>query len=146
MKILVSACLLGENCKYNGKNNFKQLIVDLASKFELVPICPESFGGLSIPRLPSEIANDKVINASDIDVTFEFNNGAYKTLQIALDKQVKYAILKEKSPSCGVHYIYDGTFTGQLIPGQGITTRLLEANGIKCFADTEIDKLLKELA
>lgn len=89
MKILVSACLLGENYKYNGKNNLNQLVVDLANDFELIPICPEVFGGLSIPRLPSEIAGDKVINASDIDVTLEFNNGAYKALKIALDNQVK---------------------------------------------------------
>ncbi len=142
MKILVSACLLGENYKYNGKNNYNNLVVSLAKDFEIFPICPEVFGGLSVPRLPSEILNDKVINDSDIDLTLEFKNGAYKALQIALDNDIKYAILKEKSPSCGVRQIYDGTFSGNLIVGKGITTRLLEEHGIKCFSELEIDLFL----
>ena len=145
MKILVSACLIGENYKYNGKNNLNEGVVRLADKFELIPICPEVFGGLSIPRLPSEICEDKVINASDIDVTLEFQRGAYKALEIAKENNIKYAILKEKSPSCGVNLIYDGSFTGNMLNDSGITTRLLKKHGINCFNELEIDKLLEEL-
>lgn len=145
MKILVSACLLGENCKYNGKNNFNSLVAELANSFEIIPICPEVFGGLTTPRLPSEINGEFVINEAGVDVTYEFNKGANLALQIALKENIKYAILKEKSPSCGVNKIYDGNFNGTLLAGKGITCQLLEQNGIKCFSENEIDLLLADL-
>lgn len=145
MKILVSACLLGENLKYNGKNNFNEVVAKLAESFELVPICPEVLGGLTIPRLPSEINEDRVVNSAEVDVTYEFLKGANLALEKALKENIKYAILKEKSPSCGVHKIYDGTFSGILIKGQGIACSLLEKKGIKCYNENEIDKLLEEL-
>lgn len=145
MKILVSACLLGENFKYNGKNNLDPNVLALAKNFELVPICPEVLGGLSTPRLPSEVLGDEVYNTSEINVTHEFKKGADAALEIAQKENIKYAILKEKSPSCGTNYIYDGTFSGNLIEGKGIAVRLLEANGIKCFSELQIDKLLEEL-
>lgn len=145
MKILVSACLLGENCKYNGKNNFNSLVAELANSFEIIPICPEVFGGLTTPRLPSEINGEFVINEAGVDVTYEFNKGANLALQIALKENIKYAILKEKSPSCGVNKIYDGNFNGTLLTGKGITCQLLEKNGIKCYNENEIDLLLADL-
>lgn len=145
MKILVSACLLGENLKYNGKNNFNEVVAKLAESFELVPICPEVLGGLTIPRLPNEINEDRVVNSAEVDVTYEFIKGANLALEKALKENIKYAILKEKSPSCGVHKIYDGTFSGILIKGQGIACSLLEKKGIKCYNENEIDKLLEEL-
>lgn len=145
MKILVSACLLGENLKYNGKNNFNEVVAKLAESFELVPLCPEVLGGLTIPRLPSEINEDRVVNSAEVDVTYEFLKGANLALEKALKENIKYAILKEKSPSCGVHKIYDGTFSGTLIKGQGIACSLLEKKGIKCYNENEIDKLLEEL-
>lgn len=145
MKILVSACLLGENCKYNGKNNFNSLIAKLTNSFVIIPICPEVLGGLTTPRLPSEINNEFVINEAGVDVTYEFNKGAKLALQTALKENVKYAILKEKSPSCGVNKIYDGNFNGTLLAGKGITCQLLEQNGIKCFSENEIDLLLADL-
>ncbi len=145
MKILVSACLLGENCKYNGKNNFNSLVAELANSFEIIPICPEVFGGLTTPRLPSEINGEFVINEAGVDVTYEFNKGANLALQIALKENIKYAILKEKSPSCGVNKIYDGNFNGTLLTGKGITCQLLEKNGIKCYNENEIDLLLVDL-
>ena len=145
MKILVSACLLGENCKYNGKNNFNSLVAELANSFEIIPICPEVFGGLTTPRLPSEINGEFVINEAGVDVTYEFNKGANLALQIALKENIKYAILKEKSPSCGVNKIYDGNFNGTLLTGKGITCQLLEKNGIKCYNENEIDLLLVDI-
>lgn len=145
MKILVSACLLGCNCKYNGKNNLNEEVRCLAEQFTLIPICPEEFGGLPTPRIPSEILGAKVINKVNEDVTLAFQKGAIKALTIAQKEGCQYAILKEKSPSCGVKQIYDGTFTGRLINGMGITTRLLEANKIKTFSELDITTFLKEV-
>ncbi|MBR3617097.1 MAG: DUF523 domain-containing protein [Acholeplasmatales bacterium] len=142
-KILISACLLGENCKYNGKNNYIDIIEKLKQKYILYPICPEVFGGLSIPRSPSEINGNKVISKEGIDVTSNFLLGANKSLDIALENDIKIAILKDGSPSCGVNYIYDGTFSKTKIKGFGITTKLLSENKIKIYSENEIQELLK---
>ena len=136
--IIVSACLLGENCKYNGKNNYCQKVVDLKGKYNLITICPEVDGGLPIPRIPSEIVNDKVINEAGIDVTNEYNLGAKKALDKALENNVKKAILKAKSPSCGCGYIYDGSFTHTLIKGDGVTTKLFKENNIKVLTEEDL--------
>lgn len=143
MKILVSACLLGHNCKYNGSNNKNDLVLELAKKFTLIPVCPEQFGGLETPRIPSEILGDAVINEAEMDVTYEFNKGALKTLEIAKKEGCKYAILKEKSPSCGVNLIYDGSFTGKLIKGMGVSAKILRENGVKVYSENEISEFLK---
>lgn len=142
-KIIVSACLLGENVKYNGLNNYNPLILKLKEKYELIPICPEVFGGLSIPRNPSEINGDKVINNKGIDVTKEFIDGANKALKIALDNNIKIAILKDGSPSCGKNYIYDGTFTGTKVNNLGICAKLFKENNIVIYSEKEIEELLK---
>ncbi len=134
VKILVSACLLGENCKYNGKNNLTNLNLD---KYEVVPFCPEVSGGLSIPRTPCEIIKNKVISKEGIDCTKEFNLGASLCLDICQKNNITKAILKEKSPSCGVNYIYDGTFSNNLIEGCGVTTKLLLENNIEVFNEIE---------
>lgn len=136
--IIVSACLLGKNCKYNGKNNYCQKVVDLKEKYNLIAICPEVDGGLPIPRIPSEIVNDKVINEAGIDVTNEYNLGAKKALDKALENNVKKAILKAKSPSCGCGYIYDGSFTHTLIKGDGVTTKLFKENNIKVLTEEDL--------
>lgn len=141
-KILISACLIGINCKYNGKNNYIDLIEKLKQKYELIPICPETLGGLSIPRDPSEIINDKVISINNKDVTDNFILGANKALQIAINNNITIAILKDGSPSCGNNYIYDGTFSKNKINGKGITTRLLLQNNIKIYSELEIELLL----
>ena len=130
-KVLVSACLLGVDCKYNGGNNYDEEIFKELEKYELIPVCPEIFGGLSTPRKPSEIVGDKVINNEGLDVTNSFKRGAEETLELAKKLGVKKAILKAKSPSCGNGKIYDGTFTGTIIDGDGITTKLLKENGIE---------------
>lgn len=130
MKILVSACLLGYNVKYNGKNNYNESLNDFLQKHDIIPICPEVMGGLSIPRLSSEIKGNKVINYLGEDVTTYFLNGAFKVLDIVKENNIQVAILKRNSPSCGSDTIYDGTFTHKLIDGNGICAKLLKENGI----------------
>ena len=143
-KLLISSCLIGNNTKYNGKNNYIKEIEQLKLKYELIPICPEVLGGLSIPRDPSEINNDKVISINGRDVTKEFNIGANKALNIALLNNIKYALLKDGSPSCGNTYIYDGTFKNNKIDGIGITTKLLKSNNIKIYNENNLNELLKK--
>ena len=143
-KLIVSACLLGENCKYNGGNNYTQEVAELRDKFNLIPICPECFGGLPIPRVPNEIINGRAISKNGEDFTKEYEDGAEKSLYIANESNCCYAVLKERSPSCGFGKIYDGTFSGTLIDGNGITADLLDKNGIRIFGESEIDKLLDE--
>lgn len=130
MKIMVSACLLGYNVKYDGGNNLNSELIDFLKDYEVISICPEVIGGLSIPRIPSEIINNSVINKEKIDVTKEFTKGAIKTLELAKKNNIKVAILKDGSPSCGSSYIYNGTFTHTRINNLGITSKLLKANGI----------------
>lgn len=110
-KILISGCLVGKNVKYNGGNNYIEIIEELKKKYELIEICPEVFGGLSIPRDPSEILNNKVISINNKDVTDNFISGANKALELAKKYNITKAILKDGSPSCGNTYIYDGSFS-----------------------------------
>ena len=142
--LLVSGCLLGKNTKYNGKNNYIPLIEKIKEKYNIIVICTEVMGGLSIPRDPSEISGNKVINNKMKDVTFEYNKGAKIALELAIKNNCKKALLKEKSPSCGVNYIYDGTFSGNIICGMGITTKLLVSNNIDVYSENEIDLLLND--
>lgn len=137
-KILVSACLLGVDCKYNGGNNYNEKVIEYLKDKEVIPICPEIMGGLSTPRQPSEIIGDKVINKNNINVTKEYQKGASETLKIAKLFNVKKALLKAKSPSCGKGKIYDGTFNNILTSGNGITTNLLEKNGIEVLTEQDI--------
>ena len=143
-KLLVSACLLGENCKYNGGNNYTEEVAELKDKFEFIPICPECFGGLPIPRVPNEIINGRAISKNGEDFTAEYEDGAEKTLYIANENNCCYAVLKERSPSCGFGKIYDGTFSGTLVDGNGMTADLLDKNGIRIFGESKISKLLDE--
>ena len=130
-KILVSACLLGINCKYSGGNNYTDEVMEFLREYEIIPICPEQLGGLPTPRPASEITGNKVMNNEGKDVTINYKNGAEATLKIAKLLGVKKALLKAKSPSCGNGTIYDGTFSGTLIDGDGITTKLLKENNIE---------------
>lgn len=142
MKIAVSSCLLGINCKYNGKSNYNEDIIQLKEKYELIPICPEVLGGLPTPRVPSEIINDKVVNQEGLDVTINYNDGANKALKILKENDIKIAILKSKSPSCGKGQIYDGTFTHTLILGNGITTQLFLENDILVLNENNFKEYL----
>ena len=120
MKIMVSACLLGENCKYDGGNNRNEALPEMLSGHEIIPVCPEVAGGLPVPRIPVEIVNGKAVNRNGEDVDAAFRKGAEKTLEIAEREKPDLIILQSRSPSCGVNEIYDGTFTGKKIPGHGI--------------------------
>ena len=138
-KIIVSACLLGEACRYDGKSKPCEKVLRLAEKYELIPVCPEVFGGLSTPRPPSEMqADGRFINSAGEDVTANYRRGAEKTLDIARENGCRLAVLKEKSPSCGVHSRYDGTFTRTLINDSGITASLLRENGITVLSEEDL--------
>lgn len=144
-KVLVSACLIGEKCRYDGKGFLTNRINDLLKICSIIPICPETIGGLKTPRSPSEIIGDKVINSEGIDVTDQYKNGAFIAEEICVTQGIKYALLKEKSPSCGTHQIYDGNFNKTLISGVGITTQRLKKIGVLCYSENEIDLLINEL-
>ncbi len=145
MKIIVSSCLLGELVRYNGKATSHNLHnnKNLVNKFNIISFCPEICAGMEIPREPAEIMNgdgesvlkgdSRVITISNTDVTDFFRKGAELTFKKAVDNKVLFAILKNGSPSCGSSYIYDGTFSGKMIKGVGVTTALLEKNGITVF-------------
>ena len=137
-KILVSACLLGVDCKYSGGNNLNEKVLDYIKDYEVIPVCPEIMGGLSTPRPPSERIGDKVLNNQGIDVTNEYTKGANETLKLAKLFNVKKALLKAKSPSCGKGKIYDGTFKGVLVTGNGVTVELLESNGIEVITEQDL--------
>ncbi len=141
--ILVSACLLGENVKYNGKNNYDERIEKLKDLFDIVPICPEVFGGLPTPRIPSEIKGENVVNEKGKDVTYEFNKGAHKVINIVNFCHVRKALLMDRSPSCGVNKIYNGKFNGTLIDGMGYTAKLLKAKGVQLYTLDSIDELIE---
>jgi len=141
MNILVSACLLGVNCKYDGKNNLREEVKALMASHTLVPFCSEVYGGMPTPRIPSERRGDKVINAKGHDVTEYFYKGAEEALKLAKDFNCKYAILKAKSPSCGYGKIYDGSFTGTLTDGDGVTAELLRKHGITVLTENELNHI-----
>ena len=131
MKIMVSACLLGENCKYNGGNNRNAELLRLLFGHTVIPVCPEVLGGLPVPRVPAEIVNGKVTNREGVSVDAAFRLGAAKALALAKQERPDLIILQSRSPSCGVKEIYDGTFSGTLVPGQGIFARMAEAAGFR---------------
>lgn len=142
MNILVSACLLGVNCRYNGMGIFCEELNLLKDRYNLIPVCPEIFGGMKTPREPNEIKEGRVITPSGEDVTDSFKRGAEEVLKLARFYDCKYAILKEHSPSCGCGQIYDGSFLHKIVRGNGITAELLLKNGIRVIGETKIKTLL----
>ena len=142
MKILVSACLLGTPCRYDGKSKRHALIDELSEKHDLVPVCPEVLGGLPTPRTPSERVGERVMMQDGHDVTENYRTGAQKTLETALREGCTLAVLKARSPSCGKGEIYDGTFTKTLISRDGVTAELLAKHGIRVLTEEEILSLL----
>ena len=134
-KLLVSACLLGTPCRYDGKSKRSEAVCALAEAFELIPICPEVLGGLPTPRMASERHGAQVVRKDGQDVTAEYRRGAAVALETARREGVRAAVLKERSPSCGSGEVYDGTFTGALTAGDGVTAELLKANGIAVYGE-----------
>ena len=139
MKIAVSACLVGKNTKYDGTNNYNKAVMEYLKDKEYILICPEVTGGLPTPRVPSERVKDKVINKENIDVTHNFVIGASKTLVELKKQNIELVIVKSKSPSCGYKQIYDGTFTGTIIEGNGVFTELAVKNGLKILTEKDIE-------
>ncbi len=133
MKIMVSACLAGENCKYNGGSNRNEKVLRLMEENEVILVCPEQMGGLPTPRTPCEICNGVVMTKDGRVVDQEFRAGASKCLETALREQPDLIVLQSRSPSCGVKQRYDGTFSGKLTEGSGVTAELLMKNGFQCI-------------
>ena len=136
--ILVSACLLGQSCRYDGKSKPCERVLALKDTYNLIPICPEVMGGLPTPRTPSEICGELVLMKDGRNVTENYNRGAQKALEIARENACTVAILKEKSPSCGSGLIHNGLFDGGLIEGDGITAKLLKSQGILVLGESKI--------
>ena len=129
MKIMVSACLMGENCKYNGGNNLSEKVLEYVRGHEVITVCPEVMGDLPTPRVPAEIVEGIVTAKDGRNVDREFRRGAEIALEMAKENQVDLVILQSRSPSCGPKQIYDGSFTGKKIDGQGVFAQLLMENG-----------------
>lgn len=162
VKVLMSACLLGEEVRYNGSSLelHQRLLAEIGQHCTIIPCCPELAGGLTVPRAPVEIvAREKCVGGESVlsgqarvttaagdDVTAQFIQGAEKALQKCREQNVAIAILTERSPSCGVTMIYDGTFSGNKIAGRGVTTALLRQNGIQVFSQDQLDEALRALA
>ena len=138
---LVSGCLLGIDCRYKGDNCLCSQVAELAKEHTLIAVCPEQLGGLPTPRDPSERQGDRVISVKGADVTRNYLSGAEAALRLALLNGVKIAILKSRSPSCGSGLIYDGTFTGNKVPGDGVCAGLLKKNGIRVYTEEEIGSI-----
>ena len=139
--ILVSACLLGAACKYSGSDNFCPKVAALVKDYHLVPVCPEQLGGLPTPRTPAERQGNRVITKDGRDVTAAYHRGAQEAWKLAKLFGCDTAILKARSPSCGAQGIYDGTFTGTVIPGSGVTAELLRDAGIRVLTEDELEQL-----
>lgn len=142
MRLLVSACLLGAPCRYDGASKGIPLVRALAERHELVPVCPEQLGGLPTPRPPAERQGGRVVNREGRDVTGEYQRGAEAALALGALLGCQGAVLKERSPSCGAGEIYDGTFSKTLTPGDGVTAALLKARGIPVWGESGIGQLL----
>ena len=143
MRILISGCLLGVCCRYDGASKPHPLAAGLAEQHELVPVCPEQLGGLATPRPPAERQGDAVIAKTGTDVTEQYHRGAEETLKLCRLRGCDAAVLKERSPSCGSGEIYDGSFSGTLIAGDGVTAELLKTHGISVYGESQIRELLK---
>ena len=152
-KLLVSACLLGTPCRYDGKSKADARVQALVGKYEIVPVCPEQLGGLPTPRVPSERRGERVVTAGGRDVTEAYRRGAEAALALCQQNGCEAAVLKEKSPSCGCGQIYDGTFSRRpppfwekgaprrLIAGDGVTAEALKAHGITIYGESDVEKL-----
>ena len=144
MKILVSACLLGVACRYDGQSKTYPRIEELCRRHQVVPVCPEIMGGLPTPRVPAERRGAQVITKSGANVTENYDRGAQQVPQLARTMACTVAVLKERSPSCGSGQIYDGTFTGTLTDGWGVAAQLLRENGIRVLGESQLAAFLEE--
>lgn len=145
MNILVSACLMGVNCRYKGDGAMIPEIGPLMEHYCLIPVCPEIMGGLATPRVPAERQGGRVVTKDGGDVTEQYRKGAKETARLAALYGCRYALLKERSPSCGSGRIYDGTFGRRLVPGDGVAAARLKEEGIAVYGESSAGQLLKDL-
>lgn len=143
MNLLISACLMGIRCRYDGGKKPLDCLEQLTDRHVLIPVCPEVLGGLSTPRVPAERIGEKVITQDGRDVTENYQRGAEEALRLARMAGCTHALLKERSPSCGCGTIYDGTFSGSLCRGDGVCGALLKANGIEVLGESRVQELLE---
>ncbi|MFV0498376.1 MAG: DUF523 domain-containing protein [Candidatus Fimivivens sp.] len=141
MNILISACLLGLNCRYDAGNCYQPGLEKLKKRYHFIPICPEVYGGLPTPREPAEIIGNKVVTKSGCNVTAQYEKGAQEAVALARIMGCRIAVLKAKSPACGKGKIYDGSFDGRLVDGNGILVRLLTDAGVIVLSENEIERL-----
>lgn len=149
MTILISACLLGVNCRYDGGQNIQPEWLKVLDGHHLIPICPEQLGGLPTPRAPAEIAGvgqQRILTRDGLDVTDAFVKGASESLKLAVLLGADSAVLKERSPSCGVNLIYDGSFNHKMIPGMGFTAAALKEAGLRVYSEEELDRFIMDQA
>lgn len=145
MNILVSACLLGMHCRYDGTGVMQEELKELSRNYHLIPVCPEIYGGLATPRSPAECVGERIVTKNGEDVTDAYYKGAEEILHLARLYNCRYAILKERSPSCGYGSIYDGTFQGRLVSGNGAAAQLLSDHGIEIYGESRIQELINRL-
>jgi uncharacterized protein YbbK (DUF523 family) len=138
VKVLVSACLLGRNCKYNGGNNYREKVEEFLRGKEVIEVCPEMLAGLGVPRTPIEIRDGEVVSRDGNSVDTAIRAAVAQVLQGIRDEQIECCILKSRSPTCGVHQIYDGTFTGTLIDGAGVLAQALKEAGYRVLDDEDL--------
>ena len=143
MKLLISACLLGTCCRYDGASKPHPLAAALAAEHQLVPLCPEQLGGLATPRMPAERQGERVVTRNGGDVTDAYRGGAEEALRLCRLLGCEAAVLKERSPSCGKGQVYDGTFSRTLTDGNGVTADLLAEMGIPVYGESQVEELLK---
>lgn len=139
MKIVVSACLLGENCKYNGGNNLCPAVVAFTAGKDVIPVCPERAAGLGCPRVPMEIVNAVLINKDGVNVDEPVRSAVARLMAQLQPDEIQCAVLKARSPTCGVHQVYDGSFTGKLVEGSGVFAQALQAAGIRVLDESQIE-------
>ncbi len=144
MNLLISACLMGIKCRYDGKQKKIPELDRLMESYVLIPVCPEVLGGLPTPRVPSERRGEAVVTRDGRDVTENYRQGARESLRICQMTHTDCALLKERSPSCGFGSIYDGTFTGTLCPGDGVCAALLKQHGVRVYGESQVTELLKK--
>ena len=138
MKVLVSACIMGENCKYNGKNNKNSAAIHFLKDKEVISICPEVLAGMKIPRSCAEIVDGRVVDENGNDVSLEYDKAVAVALSKIQNEEIDLVILQSRSPTCGVNQIYDGSFTGKLIPGMGLFAKALKQRGYNVIDVEEI--------
>ena len=143
--ILMSACLMGVNCRYDGGGKMVPALQELMELAHIVPVCPEILGGLTTPRTPSERVGDRVLMKDGMDVTAAFERGANEALRLARLYGAKIAVLKERSPSCGSGTIYDGSFSGKFKPGYGVTGELFRNSNIEIYGESRLNELIEKL-